>query len=53
MIFRVIIIFISVMFAVPVANVQPDVHTQKTGEEVLRQIRNAKLDLILPVQIAP
>ncbi len=45
---RIIIILISVMFLVPVANTQPGVHTAKTGGEVLRLLRNEKLDLILP-----
>ncbi len=45
---RIIIILISVMFLVPVANAQPGVHTAKTGGEVLRLLRNEKLDLILP-----
>jgi len=48
MISRVMIFLISVLFMVPVANAQPDVHTAKTGSEVLRLIRNEKLDLILP-----
>ncbi len=48
MMFRVLVLSISVMFTVPVANAQPGVHTAKTGSEVLRLIRNEKLDLILP-----
>ncbi len=48
MITRIIILLISIMFTVPFANAQPGVHTSKTGGEVLRLIRNEKLDLILP-----
>ena len=48
MITQVVIILTSVLFSVAFANAQPGVHTQKTGGEVLRQIRNEKLDLILP-----
>jgi Xaa-Pro dipeptidase len=48
MLFRVMLFLFSVMFAVPVANAQPGVHTSKTGGEILRLIRNEKLDLILP-----
>jgi Xaa-Pro dipeptidase len=48
MIFRVVVILLSVMFTVPDANAQPGVHTSKTGGEVIRLIRNEKLDLILP-----
>ncbi len=36
------------MFTVPHVNAQPGVHTARTGAEVLRLIRNEKLDLILP-----
>ena len=36
------------MFTIPNVNAQPGVHTAKTGAEVLRLIRNEKLDLILP-----
>ncbi len=38
----------SVMNANPLAMAQPGVHTAKTGSEVLRLIRNEKLELILP-----
>ncbi len=48
MISRVMIVLISVLFTVPIATAQPGVHTAKTGSEVLRLIRNEKLDLILP-----
>ncbi len=48
MITRIIILLISIMFTVPFANAQPGVHTSKVGGEVLRLIRNEKLDLILP-----
>ena len=48
MLIQVILFLISVMFVVPVAYAQPGVHTAKTGSEVLRLIRNEKLDLILP-----
>ena len=48
MIIRVMIFFLSVIFTVPVANAQPGVHTAKTGSEILRLVRNEKLDLILP-----
>ena len=48
MISRVMIFIVSVMFTVPFVNAQPGVHTAKTGSEVLRLIRNEKLDLILP-----
>ncbi len=46
--YRMMLLLLSVMFTVPVANAQPGVHTAKTGSEVLRLIRNEKLDLILP-----
>jgi Xaa-Pro dipeptidase len=45
---RFMIVYISVMFAVPNVTAQPGVHTSKTGSEILRLIRNEKLDLILP-----
>lgn len=48
MLSRITVFIIFVMFAVPLANAQPGVHTAKTGSEVLRLIRNEKLDLILP-----
>ena len=48
MITRILLILISVMFTVPAASAQPGVHTSRTGGEVLRQMRNEKLDLILP-----
>ena len=48
MISRVMFILISWMFTVPHVNAQPGVHTARTGAEVLRLIRNEKLDLILP-----
>ncbi len=48
MIFRIIVILMSVIFTTPIAKAQPGVHTAKTGSEVLRLIRNEKLDLILP-----
>jgi len=48
MITRVMIYLILVMFTAPFANAQPGVHTSRTGGEVLRLIRNEKLDLILP-----
>ncbi len=52
-IFTNIILFIVLLlfsgpFTVPFANAQPGVHTSRTGGEVLRLIRNEKLDLILP-----
>ncbi len=48
MISRILVFLLSVMFSVTVAIAQPGVHTAKTGSEVLRLIRNEKLDLILP-----
>ena len=48
MITRILFILISVMFTVPAASAQPGVHTSRTGGEVLRQMRNEKIDLILP-----
>ncbi len=39
MITRTMLFFISAMFTVSVANVQPGVHTAKTGGEVLDLIR--------------
>ncbi len=45
---RVLALLLAVMFTVPVAAAQPGVHTSKTGREILRQIRNDKLDLVLP-----
>ncbi len=50
--FRAMFVLASVMFSVmiaaPLAMAQPGVHTAKTGSEVLRLIRNEKLELILP-----
>jgi Xaa-Pro dipeptidase len=48
MIFRAVILLLSVMFTVPVANAQIKGYTPDTDREVLRLIRNEKLDLILP-----
>ncbi len=48
MITRIIILLISIMFTVPFVNAQPGVHTSRSGGEVLRLMRNEKLDLILP-----
>ncbi len=48
MISRIVLFFIAVVITVPNANAQPGVHMAKTGGEVLRLIRNEKLDLILP-----
>ena len=48
MIIRVMSFLILVMFTAPFANAQPGVHTSRTGGEVLRLIRNEKLDLVLP-----
>ncbi len=48
MVNRILFFLISLMFAVPCVNAQPGVHTSNTGGEVLRLIRNEKLDLILP-----
>ncbi len=48
MISRVIVILISVMFTVSISNAQPGEHTSTSGAEVIRLIRNEKLDLILP-----
>ncbi len=48
MISRIMALIISVIFIVPFANAQPGIYTSKTGSEVLRLIRNEKLDLILP-----
>ena len=46
--FRGMVFLIAMLFIVPIANAQPGVHTARTGGEVLRLIRNEKLDLILP-----
>ncbi len=48
MISRVIVILISLMFTVSISNAQPGEHTSTSGAEVIRLIRNEKLDLILP-----
>jgi len=48
MISRIMIVLVAITFIVPLANAQPGVHTAKTGSEVIRLIRNEKLDLILP-----
>ena len=48
MLHRVLLFFIAVMFTVPVANAQQEGYTPDTEAEVLRLIRNEKLDLILP-----
>ena len=48
MLSRVMIFIIALQFTIPNVNAQPGVHTAKTGSEVLRLIRNEKLDLILP-----
>ncbi len=48
MITRAMIYLLLVMFTAPYANAQPGAHTSRTGGEVLRLIRNEKLDLILP-----
>ncbi len=45
---RVMIVLIFVMFAVSNVNAQPGGHTSTTGAEIIRLIRNEKLDLILP-----
>ena len=46
--FRAILFFVSVMVPVVCANAQSQVYSAKSGGEVLRLIRNDKLDLILP-----
>ncbi len=46
--FRGMVFLIAMLCIVSIANAQPGVHTAKTGGEVLRLIRNEKLDLILP-----
>jgi Xaa-Pro dipeptidase len=46
--FMAALFLISVQCMVSVSNAQPGVHTAKIGSEVLRLIRNEKLDLILP-----
>ena len=48
MISRILVLLLSVMFSVTVAIAQPGVHTSTTGAEVIRLIRNEKIDLILP-----
>lgn len=48
MVARIMVFLLSAIFSVPIASAQPGVHTAKTGSEVLRLIRNEKLDLILP-----
>jgi Xaa-Pro dipeptidase len=48
MIIRFMIFLLSVMFTVPVANAQTEGYTPETEREILRLIRNQKLDLILP-----
>ncbi len=48
MIVRVMVFLLSVTFTVPVANAQPEGYTPETEAEILRLIRNEKLDLILP-----
>ncbi len=45
---RAMLILVSVMVPVACANAQSQVHSSKSGGEVLRLIRNDKLDLILP-----
>ena len=49
---RAMLIFVSVMLSIMIAAsaamAQPGVHTAKTGSEVLRLVRNEKLELILP-----
>ncbi len=46
--FRVLIFLMSIMFIISDVYAQPGVHNAKTGAEVMRLIRNEKLDLILP-----
>jgi Xaa-Pro dipeptidase len=48
MITRIFLILISMMFAVPLVNAQPGANSSRAGGEILRQMRNQKLDLILP-----
>ncbi len=48
MIFQVMLFYISMMFAVSIANAQSEGYTSETDAEVLRLIRKDKLDLILP-----
>ena len=43
-----LMIYATATFATPVAHTQIGVHTQKSGTEILQQIRNEKLNLILP-----
>jgi len=45
---RGILTLVSMMGAASLVNAQIDTHTSRTGGEALRQIRNNKLDLILP-----
>ncbi len=45
---RVMFFLFAMLFTVSNAIAQPGIHTSKTGGEVLRLIRNEKLDLILP-----
>ncbi|MDC0178713.1 aminopeptidase P family protein [Woeseiaceae bacterium] len=46
--FRLMLIFLSMILTVPVTGVELLNHTSQSGGEVLRLIRNDKLDLILP-----
>ena len=48
MITRLLLILLSVMFTVPVASAQPGANSSRAGGEILRQMRNQKIDLILP-----
>ncbi len=48
MLFRVILFLIAVTLTAPVADAQTQGYTSETDVEVLRLIRNEKLDLILP-----
>ena len=48
MINRIMVFLMAVVYAVSNVNAQPGVHTAKTGDEVLRLIRNEKVGLILP-----
>ena len=45
---RVMVILVSVMLTVSISNAQPGEHTSTSGGQVIRLIRNEKLDLILP-----
>ena len=46
--FRLMLIFLSMILTAPVTGVELLNHTSQSGGEVLRLMRNDKLDLILP-----